>query len=186
MSEAIELYKKDGTAAGIFYCSECRIVHKTEAEATNCHGKRLCACGKAIEHKYQSDCTECRSKQWREQEAIKERERFDAAVKINVSDYKGDMVNIGDKFYEEIEDAIDQFLPGQEPEYVWACKNVGVPLADSDSIVENCLEGMWEDADARDLNGLAELDAALAAFNEANRSIRVFQPDYTTAILTTN
>lgn len=183
MREAIELYKKDGSAAGIFYCSECRVVFKTKEEAGNCHGERHCECGKLIDDKFRSSCPECTSKVWAERETAKEMERFENAHKLSASEYEGDMVYVGEKFYESVEDAIDQYLEGQEPEYVWACRNVGVPIASSDGIVESLVENMWEDADSSDLNGLDELDEAIGKFNEANKSIRVFHPDYTTAIL---
>jgi hypothetical protein len=93
------------------------------------------------------------------------------------------MVYDNDKFYTEIEDAIDPYLPGQEPEYVWACTDVGVPRATTESLYENLIENMWEDADVSDLNGVEELEAAMTAFNEANKGIHVYQTDYTTAIL---
>jgi hypothetical protein len=35
VSEAIELYKQDGSTAGIFYCSECRVVYRTKDERRN-------------------------------------------------------------------------------------------------------------------------------------------------------
>jgi hypothetical protein len=72
---------------------------------------------------------------------------------------------------------------GQEPEYVWACKNIGVPLATTESLYENLLENMWEEADVNDLNGVDELEDAVTAFNEANKSIHVYHPDYSKAIL---
>lgn len=183
MSEGIELYKKDGSTSGIFYCSECRVVFKTEIEAQNCHGERLCVCGKKVERKYNSTCDECQRKARNEEEAEKERNRFEKACKITEAEYDGDMVYLDDRFSDCVEDAIDQFLEGHEPEYVWACRNVGVPLANADSIIENLVENMWEDADFSDLNGVKELDAAIDEFNKANRTINVYQPDYTTAIL---
>lgn len=188
MSEAIELYKKheDGTmeGCGIFYCSECRIVYSHKEDAEWCHGERLCSCGNKIP-KYQHGriCNECQSKEWRERERKKEEKRFEAATKIKESDYTGDHVMDGDNFYESVEDAIDQYLEGQEPEYVWACKTHGVPTADVETVTCNILDNMWEDAEESDLNGIEELSAALDAFNKANESIQLWEPDYSTAIL---
>jgi hypothetical protein len=183
MSEAVELFKKDGNPAGVFYCSECRAVFASQEQAANCHGERMCACGKKIEVRYHSECSECWLKKSRAEEAKREAERFEKAAKIPASEYKGAMVYDNDKFYEEIEDAIDGYLEGQEPEYVWACKDVGIPQATTESLYENILENMWEDADVDDLNGVDELEKAVAAFNSANALIHVYQPDYTTAIL---
>ncbi|HZP06812.1 MAG TPA: hypothetical protein VFB43_18070 [Terracidiphilus sp.] len=184
MSEAIELYKKDGSAAGVFYCSECRAVFGNEAQAQKCHGELICECGKKVERTYDTKCLDCRDAEWRERERIKEAERFEKATKILPSEYKGGMVyGRDDRYYEDVESAIDDYLEGQEPEYIWACKDVGVVKATTESLYENMLEHMWEDADVNDLNGVDELEAAVAAFNIANESISVWQPDYSTAIL---
>jgi hypothetical protein len=182
MSSAIGLYKQDGTAACAFYCSECRAIFQTEEEAANCHSERLCACGGKLERFY-ATCASCRDKEWREKEAVKERERFAAAAKITEAEYGEGMVYHADNYYESVEDAIDGYLEGQEPEYVWACKDIGVIGATTESLYENMLDNMWDDADVYDLNGVNELEAAVTAFNEANKNISVWEPDYSTAIL---
>jgi hypothetical protein len=51
-AKGIELFHQDGRASGVFYCSECRIVYKTQKEADECHGERLCECGAKIEQRY--------------------------------------------------------------------------------------------------------------------------------------
>lgn len=187
MSEAIELFRKleDGSmvATGVFYCSKCRTVFPTESQARRCHGEVLCACGEKIEDRYGDLCPKCRMKEWKARDDAAEVQRFEKATKITEAEYKGEMVYLDDRYSDCVEDAIDDYLPGQEPEYVWACKDQGVPLANAESIYENVLENMWEDADVSDLNGVDELEAAVKAFNEANRSITVFVPDYSTAIL---
>jgi hypothetical protein len=182
---AIELYKEDGTTAGIFYCSQCRIVHRTREEAEFCHGERLCACGKKIEsiHSRQSKCSECDGKEWKEKERKREAERFEAATKISASDYKGEHVYLDDKYYDCVEDAIDQYLEGQEPEYVWACQDKSLPEVDMEDVTCNLIDNMWDDADVSDLYGVEELESALKTFNEANKGIQLWEPDYSVAIL---
>lgn len=184
MSEAIELYKQDGTSAGIFYCSECRSVYRTKEEADGCHGERTCECGGKIE-RYYSTCSACRNKAWKAEQEAKERERFEKAEKVSYADYKGGMLFDGDKYHDDLESLEDDLFDVSLPAYVWACKDIGVPKANSDSIIENLLENMWEDADHNDLNGLEELDAAIEKFNAANQSISVWEPDYSTAIILT-
>jgi hypothetical protein len=190
MSEAIELYKlQDGEykPCAIYFCSTCRVVHRTKDEAEWCHGERLCACGQKItQGYYQRICSECQSKEWREKNRIKEADRFEAAKKITVAEYTGEHVYLGDSYYDSAEEAVDQFLKGQEPEYVWACCEHGIQKLDASDVVQNIVENMWEDADYSDLNGMDELQAALDAFNKANESIQLWEPDYTTAILVSN
>jgi hypothetical protein len=186
MSQAIELHKFESgeyKATGVFYCSECRCVYPNEAAADNCHGEHICDCGNRIDQRYYAKCSACQSKQWKEEQDAKERERFEKAEKVTYADYKGGMLFDGDRYHDDLEALEDHLFDAPLPEYVWACKDVGVPKANSESIIENMLENMWEDADHNDLNGLAELDAAIDAFNAANESINVWEPDYTTAIL---
>ena len=182
---AIELYKQDGTTAGIFYCSECRIVHLTKEEAEFCHGERICACGKKIEsiHSRQSKCGDCDNLEWREKMHKQEAERFEKSKKITEAEYTGDHVYCGDEYYDSVEDAIDQYDERQEPEYVWACQDKKLPTVDLEDVTCNLIDNMWDDAGTSDLNGIEELEAALKAFNEANESIQLWEPDYSTAIL---
>ena len=181
---AVELYKQDGKPAGVYFCEACRIVYAKKEDAEWCHGERLCVCGKKITRGYrQRTCSDCDSKAWKEKERLKESERFVAAKKITEEEYQGDHVYCGDQYYDSVEDAIDQFLEGQEPEYVWACRTHGLPKVDLEDVTTNLMDNMWDDADTSDLNGLDELEAALDAFNKANESIQLWEPDYTTAIL---
>lgn len=182
---AIELFKEDGTTAGIFYCSECKVVARTKEEADFCHGERLCSsCKKPFKrYGYYKLCDECERKERNEKEQKKEQDRFEKATKITEAEYTGDHVLAGDEFYESVDDAIDRYLDGQEPEYVWACKTHGLPHVDLEDITCNLLDNMWEDADSSDLGGLDELHAALDAFNKANEHIQLWEPDYSTAIL---
>jgi hypothetical protein len=180
---AVELFKGDGTPAGIFHCSVCRIVYASKAQADNCHGERICSCGNSITMRYNTTCSDCMSKKWRADAEAREAERFEKAKKISELQYDGAMVYLDDKFYTEVADAIDQYLEGHEPEYVWACEDVGVPTVNMDDFTDRILEGMWEDASLGDLNGIEELDTAIREFNKANESVPFYQVDYSTAIL---
>ncbi len=181
---AIELFKQDGTTAGVFYCSECRRVYSTEKDAKWCHGDRICSCGKKINNNYRHECDECDIVEAQERSRKQESDRFEKAKKITEAEYTGDHVYCGYQYYESVEDAMDQFLEGQEPEYVWACRTHGIPKIDLEDCTTNIMDNMWDDADYDDLNGVEELEAALAAFNKANESIQMWEPDYTTAIWT--
>jgi hypothetical protein len=183
MTEAIELYKQDGTATGVFFCSECRAVFPNREQAEGCHGERICKCGKPIDRRYYATCSECSNAAFDAGQQEKEKVRYEKAEKVPYADYKGGMLFDGDKYFSDLEEMEDHYYDAPLPEYVWACEDVGVPKATSESIVENLLENMWEDADHNDLNGLDELDAAIAKFNEANESINVWEPDYKTAVL---
>jgi hypothetical protein len=169
----------------VFFCESCRIVYANIDDAEWCHGERLCACGKKIEsiHSRQSKCGDCDDAEWKEKERKRETDRFEAATKIPALDYKGEHVYLDDKYFDSVEDAIDQYLEGQEPEYVWACIGKNLPEVDLEDVTSNLIDNMWEDADTSDLNGVDELEAALKAFNEANKSIQLWEPDYSTAIL---
>jgi len=182
MSEAVELYTKDGKAMGVFYCSECEQVFTNRDQAQNCHGERLCECGEKAD-RYCQQCQKCTYAKFLKQQAEKEAERFEKATKIKSKEQNSDMVFFSDKYYHDIQEVIDDYADGNAPKYVWPCKTVGVPFVDLEDVTCYLLNNMWGDADVSDLNGVVELEAALEAFNEANESIKIWEPDYSTAIL---
>ena len=183
---AIELFHADSKPAGVWYCSQCRNVYGTEEAAQGCHGALLCACGEPRDRSY-PNCQECRNKEWAATLKAKEAARFEAAAKVPESEYKdaqvfdecsGDYFNSFDELREHYEADGDPL-----PAYAWACRDIGVREADIGMIIEPILDEMWEDADVDDLYGVDELDAAVSAFNEANKGVHVWEPDYTRAII---
>jgi hypothetical protein len=192
MTEAIELYKKDGSSTGVFYCSECGVLHRTEENAKYCHGVRTCECGKPAEA-YRTTCAECTTKQFNEESERRERARFEKATKVPASEYKGEWVfsEDHDRFFDSVESLMEHIEDDSEegeavPEYVWACNNIGVRKATLQDITESIVENMWEDAEEGDLNGIAELEAAINAFNEANKTVNLWEADYSLAVLIEN
>lgn len=187
---AIELFHQDGKAAGVFYCSECRAVNSTKIGADRCHGEAFCAkCGAKV--RYGVVCSDCQHADFKIKEAAREAERFEKASKIPPDDYDG-YVYYDAGPHDGYFDSWDEFEEWAEenytdrshwPEYVWACNDIGLRKASVSDITENILDGMWEDADEDDLIGIMELAAAIDAFNEANKGISFYQPDYTRAIL---
>ena len=182
---AIELFHQDGKPAGIFYCSNCMVVASSQDMAESCCGERLCACGKPIASKHRAACYDCDNKAWHERMDREEMARFKKAAKVNAADYTGDRVFWGDDCFESIEEAIERAEDGggPVPKYLWAAKNQGVPEARIDDLLDRLIEGMWEDADYNDLNGIPELEKAIAEFNEANRGTPVWMVDFSTAIV---
>lgn len=182
---AIQLFHQDGKPSGVWYCSECRSVHSDERGAQSCHGITKCEdCGEELGTRqpyYRTKCQACYAKDWREKQQAEELARYEKALKVQASDYTGPQVFFNDRYYETVEDAIDS--ADEAPGYVWAAKDIGLPKANIDSIIENVLDGAWEDADENDLNGVDALQKAVDAFNEANSGVAVFMVDYTRAIV---
>lgn len=182
MSEAVELYTKEGKATGVYYCSECEQVFANRDRAQECHGERFCECGEKADRYYQQ-CQKCIHAKFMKQRADEEAERFEKASKVKPEEQDSEMFFFADKYFNDIQEVIDYYEDNNSPEYVWPCKNVGVPSVDLEDVTCNLIDNMWEDADLSDLYGVVEIEAALKAFNEANKSIKVWEPDYSTAIL---
>ena len=182
---AVQLFHADGDPSGVWYCSECRAVHKDQRHAQSCHGVTHCEdCGVALGRRqpyYKTHCSECDNKRWRERMAKEEFERYTRAQKVSASEYSGPQVYFADGYYETVEDAIDGC--DEAPEYVWAAKNVGLRKASIEDLIERVLEEAWEDADADELEGIGELQRAIDDFNAANASTPVYMVDYSTAIV---
>src|SRR6185369_10937636 len=108
-----ELFHKDGRSTGIFFCGQCRIVHRTEGGAVECCAPRKCSeCGKEVD-RYWTVCESCRN----ERDARAERERFEKANKL--TDWDG-WVSLGDRYFESVDELLE-YCESEgiaEPEYV--------------------------------------------------------------------
>lgn len=117
-------------------------------------------------------------------------DRFNRARKISASEYSDWVYRDGagnNGFAESWEDWMEswRFKHGEEepPKYVWACNSVHFAFTDLETITEPILDRAPEDYDERDLFGIPELEAAIERFNEANRDVVSYEPDYTRAVL---
>jgi hypothetical protein len=185
---AIELYHQDGHTAGIFYCSECRIVHLTKLAADRCHGTGKCEkCGEVV--RFGVVCSACQGQEFREKEQKRIAELFEKAEKIPAADHDGfvfyEKASHNNGYFESVEDFIEwtEYYPEHRPAYVWSCESHPPRLADVSDVTESIISEMWEDADESDLYGVPELAAAIDAFNEANKDVQIYEPDFTKAVI---
>jgi hypothetical protein len=181
---ATELYLKDGRSAGVFYCEKCKIVHRTTAEADQCCMPYHCkGCGKETQ-RYVNICSACFNKQQDKKEA----ERFAKAAKITKWDGWVYVEGLGyqNGYFQSVEDLIDYLTDeedGNYPQYAWTCSANHFVNAEISDITERIGDNAYEDFNTEDLNGLQELKAAIAKFNDANKDAVSYTPDYTTAVL---
>jgi len=118
------------------------------------------------------------------QSAAKDAERFAKAEKVEAWDGGAFW---GDEYFADMEELCDRIVSdgGEWPEYVWAAEPetvfTGLDVAD---VVEDAISNHgWEDMDVNDFNGVAELQAALDKFTEANAAVHSYQPNYKKAVL---
>ena len=115
--------------------------------------------------------------------AHEEADRFEKASKVHAADWKGDQIYWKDEYFSFIDDFLECHEDTPPPLYVWAATDRGAPKANVDDLLDRVVEGLWDDADYGDLNGVEELQQAVEAFNEANKCLVVYTPDFSTAIL---
>lgn len=195
---AQELFVADGKSAGVFYCSECRIVHRTKEQADECCDRRCSDCGAKLEN-YYIRCKECQDKVSK----AAEQKAYEEARKITEAEYDEPLVlgyYDGDEFDSCIEDVLDgaycraDNVPFEEiddlfPKFVWGVKPVPFPKIDSNSIIEYFFDEYYSDNDdyyPNDfLEGLDELDEALEAFYNLNVEKKnfIYTLDKTTVIM---
>jgi hypothetical protein len=84
-------------------------------------------------------------------------------------------------FWENWENDADE--SAEKPKYVWACQENHFAVADVSDITERIADNGYEDFDSETLDGLDELKAAIEKFNEANKDVVSYEPDYGIAIL---
>lgn len=118
------------------------------------------------------------------QSEAKESERFAKAEKVEAWDGG---VFYGDDYFASIDELCDRLTEENDkwPQYVWTAEPetvfTGCDVAD---VVESAMADRgWEDMDVHDFNGVAELQAALDKFAEANATVHSYQPNYKKAVL---
>lgn len=188
---ATPLFLADGRPAKIFFCGICRNVHRTEAQADECCAPYKCIyCGTEIAREtHRTACPACIAAKDREKEAA----RFAAAEKVETWDgwiySEGHGNNEGffrdlDELREWIEDECDDGAP-EMPEYVWTCDAINFAFVHLDQFTEYIESNSeaYDDFDVDDLQGLDDLQKALDAFNEANKSVVSYRPNRKRALL---
>ena len=181
---ATELFLDDGKSAGIYFCGKCRNVARTPQDAEQCCENNICEkCGKDVGKQYRKRCDACNALD----DAVKERERFDKAEKVFLDNWNSwvfcEGLGHNDGFFPSIEDMFDCVKTKDLPEYVWTCNPIYFAVADVSDITERISDNAYEGFDVDDLNGLTELGKAIDAFNEANKDVVSYEPDYTKAVL---
>lgn len=119
-----------------------------------------------------------------ESSAAKEAEQFAKAEKVEAWDGG---VFYGDDYFASMDELCDRLNDDNDdwPKYVWAAEPetvfTGCSVAD---VVEDSISNSgWEDMEVDDFKGVAELQAALDKFTEANAGVHAFHPNYKKAVL---
>ena len=185
---ATELFLEDGNSSGVFFCGKCRCVARSKPQAEQCCQNYQCVkCGKDTGGRSWLVCEPCRE----DEESKKEADRFEAAKKVTATEWAGWVYLDGtgnDGYSASVEDfwevwGYDHAESDENPKYVWACKAIHFASADISDIIDRIVDNAYEDFDPDDLNGLDELKKAIEKFNNDNRDIVSYQPDYSTVVL---
>ena len=184
---ATELFHKDGKATGVFYCTSCRIVSRTQEQAEECCKPRKCSNCKCELPKetYYTGCSDCRVKR----EAAKEKERFERAEKVSAKEWGGwvYLEDVGDNngYFDSVGELLAHFEEeGLElPDYCYVAEPKQWVQAEVYQITQSIEGDAPEDFDFRSLAGLKELKEALEKFNEANANELIWWPNYKKAVL---
>ena len=176
---ATELFHADGKSSGIYYCGQCRIVHRERESAEQCCKPYICSCGAEC-LKHWLICDDCR----RKKDIAKERERFEKAEKVTA--WNGAVADPHSDRYGRNLDELLELLDYDEadpPEYVWTCHERPVCVLDYDTIIEHATNDAYEDFDPGSLDGKKELTEALEKFNALNKENVVWEPNYKLALV---
>lgn len=82
--------------------------------------------------------------------------------------------------------SIELFKQDGKPAGVWyfeSCRKNHFAVADSSDMLERIADNGYEDFEIDSLEGIPELNAAVAKFNEANAHICAYEPDFKRAIM---
>jgi hypothetical protein len=166
--EGKELYLENGKPTGIFFCSECKVVHRTQKEADDC-----CICLNCREEKrvrYYTVCEKCKKIDDLERQKKKveaQKVAFDKAVEVAKWKY----VWFNEKMYSDLGQLIDDCEYGKIPipKYVHAMKPVIFKGFSLNELLESFNESIEISDDYYNSeNYLLGLDALKKAFDEFN------------------
>lgn len=166
------------------WACQCGIIHHTQEGAEACC-KWVCRkCGQPVCNQFQLECQLCTDLEFRKREAQREAERYAKAQKL--TSWDGPVFD-GDRFHEDLEaffenqEYVDHEEPSDRPAYVWACHVRPTVQCDVQEMIESI---EWpEGQEDAELEGRAELDAAVEAFNQLNSQHKSWDPDYTRAVV---
>lgn len=168
--------------SGRFYCSKCQKVHLDQPMAEACCRPRVCACGQPAKLGY-TVCDECRIRQEEEREI----QRFEQAEKLTQWDGPVwcDQLSYNEGYFPHVGELLesweDEHGDRPLPDYVWTCHDCPMVNVDTDDVTSGI--EFPENVDITDLLGMAELKAALDAFNQANAGFRSWSPNRKKALL---
>lgn len=116
----------------------------------------------------------------------REEEKFNKAEKLTEWDGPVYCEGLGRDGYaanlEEMVEYYDEDLKNF-PKYVWVCDSIQIYKLDLDDILQPHEEHTWEDFERGDAKGEAELEAAIKKFNELNKDLVYWEPNYKKALL---
>jgi hypothetical protein len=177
------LYKQDGTKTNYFACGKCNRAELALSGQALEMVERCCTCytcGKELtEQGNKVRCATC---------ALDNRAKVEAhrlASATLVEDYDGHIyyedAHSEDRFFVDLADLREHFestlQPGDPwPEFAFCCKGTRCRI-DGQQVIDDAMQDGFEDLE-EDVQGRDELLAAIQAFNEANKHVVVWYPDY--------
>ena len=171
----------DGKTRVVWGCGKCMRTCHSEEAAVKCCDYHCTQCAAKCTDFF-SLCDDCRRKDWER----KDRECMDKAEKL--PNWDGG-VFWNDTYYESVDDAAEAMechymADDHWPEFVYVAKPCPPRTIDPDWLYERICDDMGsDDQDQRDyLLGTKELEAAIEAFNEANKAIQWYTEDCTRAV----
>lgn len=188
---AQELFKRVGKEDSVFetthrwFCGKCGQIKHDKNLAESCCKPTVCVCGKEVEEEYYTTCRVCRD----ELDRKRERDRFDKSERLTEWDGPVFLGGYGynEGYFENIEEFLDCFadeeLEASNLEYVWCCDKVPLANLDLDSILEDSTQEAYDGFEYDDFKGLEELRAAIDKFNELNKDVVSWTPNYKKCLL---
>jgi hypothetical protein len=177
-----QLFHSDGKPSRVWYCGKCRMTAHDEAMATRCCNPVCDVCGNPCSV-YSSLCEGCQSKKRAEHEASLRAkatvlDSWDGWIYAEGYGYTDGYFNSIEDLLEYMEDVDDDL---EWPQYAYVCEPEQIATIDAGSIYDSF---EWPDGmDLHDLNGTKEFEAAVDAFNEANKDVLCYVADMNRIVL---
>ena len=179
---ASELFLASGKSAGVWYCTECKLVRRTQEEAEACCAPYECnMCGCELPRKmFRTRCSECIEKT----RVAKMQALMDKASLIengmhmyheHVFCDTGDKYGDSETVTERITDYLSELEPEDRPKeiVIWICGTEPVVNTHAGWILDQI--ELPDECEDYEFHGVEALDEAMRLFNEANSGIYLYK-----------
>lgn len=174
----IQLLKPDFAPSGVYICGKCGRVFPALKYAEDCCAPTICEkCGRESGNKLLV-CDACQKRDLEEAE----KRRFEKAKKI--TEFSGPVFDKNGEYFNNVELLLESYKETEavKPHYCWTSNPIPIVNVSAGILLDQISDG-FDGFDPVILDGVEELTLAIDKFNEVNVKHKMYEVDYSKALI---